>query len=249
MATLDDVADLLRGRNRLLVYTGAGISTASGIPDFRGPHGLWSRVDPDDFTIFRYLADPEVRRRVWRTRATTGVLDALPNRGHLAITRLWEAGLLVGCATQNVDGLHRSAGLPPEALVELHGTAATASCYSCGLEVPTRSVMERLEAGEEDPSCSVCGGILKTDVVMFGEALPPGAMARAHSMAESADAALAVGTTLGVFPAAEIPLAVADRGMPLVIINRGATEFDHRAALVIDADAGEALDHLARSLL
>jgi NAD-dependent deacetylase len=248
VTTIDDIAGLLRGRTRLLVFTGAGISTASGIPDFRGPDGLWTRMDPDDFTIDRYLADPEVRRRSWQSRATTGFLGARPNAAHYAVTRLWEAGLLIGCVTQNVDGLHAAAGMPDHALVEVHGTATTTSCLRCHATVDTRSVATRLGQGEDDPGCLECGGILKTDVVMFGEALPAQAVARALAMADAADGAIAVGTTLGVFPAASIPLRVAERAMPLVIVNRGPTDLDGLADLVLDADAASAMTGLVTAL-
>jgi NAD-dependent deacetylase len=248
MTKIDDVARLLAGRRRILVFTGAGISTESGIPDFRGPDGVWSRVDPDDFTISRYLADPMVRRRSWMRRAAAEFLDAHPNRGHFAITRLWESGVMVGCVTQNVDGLHSAAGLPGEALAELHGTAATTSCIDCGTTTGTREVMDRVGSGEDDPACRVCGGILKADMVFFGEALPARAMERALAWADVADAVIAVGTTLSVFPAAAIPIAVADRGHPFVIINRGPTDLDPIADLVVDDDAGDALSCLVTGL-
>jgi len=248
MTTIDDVVRLLAGRSRILVFTGAGISTESGIPDFRGPDGVWTRVDPEDFTIDRYLIDPEVRRRSWMGRAAAGFLDALPNQGHFAVTRLWEAGVMVGCVTQNVDGLHSAAGLPGEALVELHGTASTTSCITCGATVGTREVMARIASGDDDPACRECGGILKADVVFFGEALPARAMERAMAWAGTADAVITVGTTLSVFPAAAIPLEVADRGNPFVIINRGPTDLDPIADLVVDAAAGEALSRLVAGM-
>ena len=248
MTTIDDVVRLLVGRSRILVFTGAGISTESGIPDFRGPDGVWTRVDPEDFTIDRYLIDPEVRRRSWMGRAAAGFLDALPNQGHFAVTRLWEAGVMVGCVTQNVDGLHSAAGLPGEALVELHGTASTTSCITCEATVGTREVMARIGSGDDDPACRECGGILKADVVFFGEALPARAMERAMAWAGTADAVITVGTTLSVFPAAAIPLEVADRGNPFVIINRGPTDLDPIADLVVDAAAGEALSRLVAGM-
>ena len=266
MASIDEVAAALRDRSRILVFTGAGISTESGIPDFRGHDGVWSRMDPADFTIQRYLSDPGVRRRAWSRRAGAEFLDAPPNRGHFAVTRLWESGLMIGCVTQNVDGLHTAAGLPLEAIAELHGSAATTSCIACRASLRTREVMVRIDAGEEDPSCTalflprrgstpkgeggggsdapVCGGILKADVVFFGEALPFRAMERAMEWAHSADAVLAVGTTLSVFPAAAIPIAVADRGQPFVIINRGPTDLDPIADVVVDDQAGDALSRL-----
>jgi NAD-dependent deacetylase len=248
MGTIDDALRVLHGRNRILVFTGAGISTDSGIPDFRGPEGLWTKEDPADFTIERYLADPEVRRRAWQRRVTIGFLDATPNRGHLAVTRLWESGRMVGCITQNVDSLHRAAGLPESALAELHGSAATTSCLACGATVPTGAIRERLESGEDDPPCRACGGILKADVVLFGEILPRAAMARAAAMAETADAVIAVGTTLGVYPAAGFPLTVASRGMPFVIINQGRTDLDDLADAIVAAPAADALETLVSRL-
>ncbi len=280
MATIDDATAALRDRRRILVFTGAGISTESGIPDFRGPEGVWTRMDPADFTIDRYLADPAVRRRTWTRRAGAEFLDATPNRGHYAIARLWASGRMIGCATQNVDGLHTAAGLPSDALAELHGSAATTSCVECGVTVATREVVQRIEAGEEDPRClflppeggvprrgegggppsasaflppshnlSVCRGILKADVVFFGESLPARAMERAMEWAHSADAVLAVGTTLSVFPAAAIPIAVADRGEPFVIINQGPTDLDAIADVVVDDQAGDALSQLLEGLI
>lgn len=246
---ISDVVAILRERSRVLIFTGAGISTGSGIPDFRGPEGLWTRLDPDDFTIDRYLTDVEVRRRVWASRATTGFVDAVPNLAHQCVVRMWEAGVLIGCVTQNVDGLHAAAGLPAQALVEIHGSAASTSCVRCHASQPTRVVTERLTQGETDPPCRACGGILKTDVVMFGEPLPHHALGRALEMADGADAVLAIGTTLGVFPAASVPLRVAERGMPFAIVNRGPTEFDDIADVVYDGDASATLEELVTALV
>jgi len=249
MTEIADIVAVLRRRVRILVFTGAGISTDSGIPDFRGPNGLWTRLDPDDFTIERYLTDPEVRRRSWVNRATTGFLAAEPNAAHRAVVRLWEAGVLIGCVTQNVDGLHAVAGLPQEAVVELHGSATTTSCVRCHSSRPTREVTARLAHGETDPACLQCGGVLKTDVVMFGERLPDHALARALQMADEADAVLAVGTTLGVFPAASVPLRVSERGMPFIIVNRGPTDLDDVADLVFDGNAAPVLEELVTALV
>jgi NAD-dependent deacetylase len=248
VATLDEAVALLRDRERLLVFTGAGISTESGIPDFRGPNGVWTTVDPGEFTIDRYLGDPEVRRRAWQRRVGAAALHTGPNRGHLAVTRLWEADRVVGCVTQNVDGLHHAAGLPEYAVAQLHGTTATVTCVSCHVSVGSEVVHARLDAGEPDPACLSCGGILKTDVVFFGESLPTRELIKAEAMAADADAVLAVGTTLSVYPAAGIPLLVAERGQPFVIVNRGPTELDSLADAVVDAPAGEALEAIATAL-
>jgi NAD-dependent deacetylase len=236
--------DALQGRTRILVFTGAGVSTESGIPDFRGPDGVWTKVDPEEFTFERYVERTETRVRSWRQRADSHVLDAVPNRAHHAITDLWRSELMVGCVTQNIDGLHQRAGLPDEAVVELHGNARQTVCLGCGSKTGTHVVMERVDAGEADPRCPSCDGILKVDVVFFGEVMPSAALARGHAMADAADAVLVVGSTLSVFPAAYIPLEVAGAGRPLVILNQGATEFDDLAAVTIDASAGDALPRI-----
>lgn len=246
--SLDRALEVLATSESILLFTGAGISTESGIPDFRGPDGVWTRVDPADFTIDRYLASAEVRTRSWAMRAESGILEARPNDAHLAIVDLWEAERLIGCVTQNIDGLHTAAGLPPEALVEVHGNARTTRCIECGESMATELVIERVAGGDADPSCESCGGVLKADVVFFGEAMPEREMARAMAMASVADAAISVGSTLSVYPAAYVPLTVAESGRPLVIINRGPTELDHIAAARIDGPAGSTLRALADAL-
>ena len=245
---IQQAAEALSGCTRILVFTGAGISTESGIPDFRGPQGLWRRFDPADYTYSRYLNDPEFRANTWGTRFNSPFLDATPNAAHRAVTRLWEMGRLIGCVTQNIDGLHRAAGLDGWALVELHGNARRIHCVSCGDEPAFGEVEERWESGVVDPACLQCGGILKTKVVYFGEQLPPDSTARAWDMAENADAAIVVGSTMSVYPAAFIPLEVADRGKPLVIINQGRTDHDGRAAVLVDGAAGSALPELVDRL-
>jgi len=242
-------AEALAGCSQILVFTGAGISTESGIPDFRGPDGVWTRVDPAEFTLDRYLANPETRRRGWAMRAESGVLDAEPNAAHRAIVDLWEAGLLIACVTQNIDGLHQAAGLPAEAVIELHGNAHNTVCTSCGALLPTTAVLDRVAAGDDDPACADCGGILKADVVFFGEMMPRGEMMRAAMATGDADAVIAVGSTLSVFPAANVPLEVAEAGHPFVIVNRGPTELDDMATVKVDGPAGEVLTRLADLLI
>ena len=241
-------AELLSAKQRILVFTGAGISTESGIPDFRGPDGVWTRVDPAEFTIDRYLARPETRRMSWQMRADSKALDAEPNAAHHAIVALWETGRMLGCVTQNIDGLHQKAGMPPDRVVELHGNAHTTICVECGNRTPTVDVMARFGDGDEDPRCAFCNGILKTDVVFFGELLPERASTIAFGMAAQADSVLAVGSTLSVFPAAHVPLQALRTGAPLVIVNVGATEMDHLASIRIEASAGEALPALVAAL-
>jgi NAD-dependent deacetylase len=248
MDPIDRAAGALGDRRRILVFTGAGISTESGIPDFRGPDGVWTRVDPAEFTIDRYLAAAETRIRVWEMRAGSGSLAAKPNRAHRAIVTLWRTGRMAGCVTQNIDGLHQKAGLPTDAVVELHGSAHHTVCLGCGDRQPTSDVVERVEAGDADPHCVQCNGILKADVVLFGEALPVHATDRAFQLASEADAVIAVGSTLSVFPAAWVPLEVVQGGGPLVILNQGPTEFDELAAVRIDGLAGETLPRLVRAI-
>ncbi len=244
---LDAARTLLAGCSQILVFTGAGLSTESGIPDFRGPDGLWTKVDPDDFTIQRYRSSPDVRRRGWSMHARGELWGARsnvqPNQGHLAIAALWRAQRMSGCITQNVDGLHLAAGLPEEALAEIHGHVRTVRCLTCASVAPTETVLTRVDGGDDDPRCS-CGGLLKTSTVMFGEMLPFEQIEKAQQFAERADAVVAVGTTLSVFPAAEFALEVARRGRPFVIVNQGVTDADHLADVTIDAGAGETLNAL-----
>jgi NAD-dependent deacetylase len=241
-------ARLLKDKRRILVFTGAGISTESGIPDFRGPGGVWTRVDPEEFTIVRYLSNPETRRRSWSMRSESGALDAAPNPAHHAVVDLWRSGRMPGCVTQNIDGLHQRAGLPDDVVVELHGNAHVTVCMRCSERRPTAEILERVRAGDADPACHTCGGILKTDVVFFGETLPAAATSRAFRLAEESDAVIAVGSTLSVFPAAYVPLEATRAGAPFVIVNRGPTEMDHLATVRIDAAAGAALPELVALL-
>jgi NAD-dependent deacetylase len=249
MEDILEAAAQLKDRRRILVFTGAGISTESGIPDFRGPQGVWMTVDPDEFTLERYLHYPETRRRSWQMRMNTGALDAEPNSAHRAVVDLWRTGRMIGCVTQNIDGLHQKAGLPSEAVAELHGNAQTTVCLGCGDRQPTAAVLRRVEAGEGDPSCLLCGGILKTAVVYFGEMLPPEAWDLAFELAERADAVVSVGSTLSVVPACYIPQHVARRGYPFVILNMGPTDMDHQATARISAPAGLALPELFAAIV
>ncbi len=237
----------------MLVFTGAGISTESGIPDFRGPDGLWTRVDPDDFTIERYVTSPDIRRRAWRMHLEGALwgarVEVRPNPGHQALVDLWRAGRVTGVVTQNVDGLHQAAGLDDDAVAELHGNVRRVRCLGrCSTTWPTEEVLQRVEAGEEDPHCPACGALVKTTTVLFGELLSPETLARARGMADAAGAVLVVGSTLSVHPAAGVAVSVVQRGAPMVIVNRGPTDLDRLAAVRIDAPAGSALPTLAEAL-
>jgi NAD-dependent deacetylase len=246
-------SDIVGSARRVLVFTGAGISTESGIPDFRGPDGLWSKVDPDDFTIGRYLHDSEIRKRGWRMHLDGELWGArsevLPNAAHLAIADLWKAGRLSGVVTQNIDGLHQAAGVPDDQVAELHGNIRRSHCVECGADWPTDEVLSWVEGGAADPRCPVCDGIVKTATVMFGEALPMREWSTALVMASAAEAVLVVGSTLGVYPAAEIALEPARRGVPMVIVNLGRTDHDHLARVKVDGMAGEILPRLVSRIL
>lgn len=240
-------ANLLGDAHQILVFTGAGVSTESGIPDFRGPSGVWRKVDPAEFTIDRYVSSPETRRRSWQMRQGSGILEASPNRAHEAIVQLWNRGQLAGCVTQNIDGLHQSAGLPAEAVVELHGNAHHSHCLTCGSSWPTAEIVDRVESGDTDPHCE-CGGIIKVAVISFGEAMPRPAMERAYEMVDGCDAVVAAGSTLSVYPAASIPIQAKRRGVPYVIVNQGPTDQDLEADMRVEGSVGEVLPELVAAL-
>ncbi len=245
---LDTAARLLDAAERVVAFTGAGISTESGIPDFRGPDGVWTKVDPNEFTIDRYLASSETRTKSWAMWSTSPLRVAEPNDAHHAVVGLMELERLIGCVTQNIDGLHQAAGLPEELTVEVHGNVRAVRCFECPGEWHTEEVFGWVEDGNADPHCPHCGGIIKLTTVSFGQAMPIHEMNRAYAMAQSADAVIAVGTTLSVWPAAEVPLSAARRGVPFLIINLGETDFDGGADLKLEMPAGEAMTELVMRL-
>ncbi|MFC9325302.1 NAD-dependent deacetylase [Kitasatospora sp. NPDC057015] len=237
-------------RPLIAVLTGAGISTDSGIPDYRGPNGVWQR-DPDAqqlVTIGPYLADPDVRRRAWLMRREVGALWTEPNAGHLALAELERTGLPVRVLTQNVDGLHQRSGLPPRKVLELHGTAREVQCVTCRARGPMSEVLERVAAGEPDPPCAACGGVLKPATVMFGEALDPVVLDQAAAIAEACDLFVAVGTTLQVYPAAGLVQVALEGGARLIVMNAEPTPYDPVADEVIREPIGTALPALVRRL-
>ncbi len=236
---------------RVTVLTGAGISTASGIPDFRGPNGLWTRDPAAEalFTIDNYLADPDVRRRSWLARRANPAWGAEPNAGHRALVELERRGALRALVTQNIDRLHQSAGSSPDLVLEVHGNMVEAVCWSCGARSLTADALARLDAGDDDPACRSCGGILKTATVMFGQALDPAVLEAAFVAAEDCDVLVAVGTTLQVQPVASMCDLARRAGVELIIVNRDPTPYDVVARRVIRGDITEALPALVDELV
>lgn len=245
---VDAVRSWVAASQRVVALTGAGISTDSGIPDFRGPQGVWTK-DPQAeklATIQHYLEDPEVRRRSWRNRLDSPTWRAEPNAGHHALVELERQGRLLAVVTQNVDGLHQDAGNDPDRVVEVHGTTRFTRCWSCGDRRPMDETIERVRAGEDDPPCLVCGGILKSDTISFGQQLVPEVLARAEEVAAAADLLLAIGSTLQVYPAAGLVPLAKSAGARVVIVNRDPTPFDGLADAVLRGSISEVLPALVR---
>jgi NAD-dependent deacetylase len=240
--SVDSLTELVRSQGPCVVLTGAGISTESGIPDFRSPSGIWARYDATEYaTIDAFLENPA---KVWEFYGMRLLMldEAQPNDGHRALAELEDRGWVRGVVTQNIDRLHERAG--SRALVEVHGSIRTSSCLACGTVLPLAEVVELLPV----PACPACGRILKPDVVMFGELLPDGAMARATQLAAAAGVLLVVGSSLEVHPVAGLPLETLAAGGSLAIVNRGSTPLDEQAAVRINGGAGETLRALAKAL-
>ena len=232
------------------ILTGAGISTDSGIPDYRGPNGVW-RKDPDAeklVTYEYYMNDPEIRRRAWQVRRQAVTLGAEPNAAHRAIADLDASGVPVRVLTQNVDGLHQLAGLPDRKVLELHGSARRFMCTACGARGPMEEALARLDAGEDDPLCVLCGGILKSTTVMFGEQLDPLVLGEAVGITKACEVFLAVGSSLQVHPAAGLAGLAADHGARLVVVNAEPTPYDDLADEVVREPIGTAVPRLLREL-
>ena len=224
-------AERVAAAERIVVLTGAGISTDSGIPDFRGPKGVWTKNPGAEkaATIQNYLADPEVRRRAWLNRLDTPVWTAEPNVGHEAVVRLERSGRLHALITQNVDGLHLLAGHDPDNVIEVHGTVRYSRCWDCGDRRPMRETLDRVRAGEADPPCLVCGGIVKSDTISFGQSLVPEVIDRAMQVSEECDLMLAVGSTLSVYPVANCVPIAKRAGASVIIVNGQTTEMSRFA--------------------
>jgi len=242
-APIDTVRDWIDASTRIVALTGAGISTDSGIPDFRGPQGLWTKNPKAErlSNIADYMADPEVRRLAWQGRLHHPAWSATPGPGHHALVALERRGRLHALVTQNIDGLHQRAGSSDALVVEVHGTIHEVMCMRCDWRGPMAAVLDRLRAGEEDPPCAVCGGILKSATISFGQSLVPRVIARAMRAVESADLLLAIGTSLQVYPIASAVPAAKASGARIVIVNAEPTPFDDIADAVLRGRIGEVL--------
>jgi NAD-dependent protein deacetylase/lipoamidase len=244
------VGGWLRAARQVTVLSGAGISTESGIPDFRGPQGVWTRNPGAQslFTLENYVADADVRRQAWRNRLEHPAWDAEPNAGHHALVDLERSGRLRAIVTQNIDGLHQRAGSDPERVIEIHGTLFQVECLGCGRRTGMRENLDRVEAGEPDPDCLVCHGIQKAATISFGQSLRPADLRAAQRAAEQCDLLLAVGTTLQVQPAAALAEVATAAGARLVIVNRDPTPYDGIASALLRDPIGQALPRLVAPL-
>ncbi|MEH6546981.1 MAG: Sir2 family NAD-dependent protein deacetylase [Sneathiella sp.] len=243
---LNELAKLIENSERIVAFTGAGISTESGIPDFRSPGGLWEKNKPIDFSEF--LSSEEARRESWRRKfAMDPVLSkAKPNAGHFSLSSLYDTGKLKTVITQNIDGLHQISGISDRDVVEVHGNTTYAKCLDCHDRVTLETVREKFELNEQLPECQICGGIIKTATISFGQAMPIEEMRRAEAAAISADLFLVIGSSLVVYPAADIPLIAKQNGATLVILNREATPLDNYADLVLRREIGDTLEAVTK---
>ncbi len=235
---------------RTVIFTGAGVSTESGIPDFRSPGGLWQKYDPEDFTFQRFLSNRSSRERYWEmsTEAFASISQARPNAAHLAIVELERMGLLDCVITQNIDGLHQLAGNSPSKVIELHGTCRTVSCLSCRKRWPREEVHQMVLAGVKVPLCDVCGGLLKPDTVSFGQPMPERETAEAFRRSQEAELFLVLGSSLLVQPAASMPAVAKGKGARLVIVNRDLTPLDPLADLVIRDSCGRVMEQVVKEV-
>jgi NAD-dependent deacetylase len=242
---IEQLAQLITQSKNIVVFTGAGISTESGIPDFRSPGGIWSRYDPDDFTIQKFLSGRAARKTIWKMSVEGGLLaEAEPNLAHYAIAELYQSGKLDCVITQNIDNLHQKAGVPGDRVFELHGNMEWAVCLSCHRRLPMPEVLRKIKAGVEVPDCPDCQGVLKPDAVFFGEALPQETLREAIRRARNCDLFIVIGSTLVTYPAAYIPTYAREAGAKLAIVNLTPTPFDQYAEVVIRGKAGDIMSEV-----
>lgn len=241
MTAISRLAALLAGSARTVVFTGAGMSTESGIPDFRSPGGIWSRMKPIDFDTFMH--DEDARRAAWQRTfsGTAGWVGAKPNEGHFAVARLVDTGKVSQVITQNVDNLHQDAGVPARQVIELHGNAGYATCLICGLRHELEDLRESFLVQGRLPACRACGGIVKSATISFGQPMPVEAMRRADAAARECDLFIVLGSSLMVYPAAALPMVAKSKGAAVAIVNREPTDMDGRADVVLHAEIGAVL--------
>jgi NAD-dependent deacetylase len=247
---VEAAAELFRESRKILIFTGAGMSTESGIPDFRSPGGIWSKYDPSDFLYQRIISDEGAREKYWKMSAEyyETMKHALPSPGHLAIKELEDMGKLLSVVTQNIDNLHQKAGNSVEKIIEIHGTAFSVSCLSCGKRYERDLIEERLKSGDRVPACNDCSGVLKPDTISFGQAMPQDKVQESLRLARECDLCLVLGSSLVVYPAASIPAYAVEHGARLVIVNRDETPLDGSADLVIHESVGAVLPRIVESL-
>jgi NAD-dependent deacetylase len=239
-------AQIIEEAQKILVFSGAGMSTESGIPDFRSPGGVWSKYDPSDFYFDKIISSEKTREKYWEmsTEFFGTMKDAVPNRAHLAIKALEDRGKLLAIVTQNIDNLHHKAGNSPEKIIEIHGTAFSVSCLSCAKKYDRVEIQKRLNSGVKVPYCDICAGILKPDTISFGQAMPKHKMADALRYACECDLCIVLGSSLVVYPAASVPMHAVQNGARLIIINRDETPLDAGADLVCHESVSEALGQM-----
>ena len=247
---LVEATKLFREASKILVFTGAGMSTESGIPDFRSPGGIWSKYDPNDFLYQRIISDNRAREKYWKmsTEYYETMKTALPSPGHLAIKQLEDMGKLLAVVTQNIDNLHQKAGNSIDLVIEVHGSAFSVSCQSCGKQYDRDLIEERLRSGIKAPACEACSGVLKPDTISFGQAMPQDKVQESLRLARECDLCLVLGSSLVVYPAASIPAYAVERGARLIIINRDETPLDGSADLVIHDTVGVVLPKILEHL-
>ena len=241
----EKAAGLIKSSRKLVVFTGAGVSTESGIPDFRSPGGIWEKYDSSKFTIDYFVYDPEIRKIHWKILTEGGMAgEAQPNYAHMAIAELHRMGKLDCVVTQNIDFLHQKAGVPDKKVFEVHGSMRQCICMKCHKVYPIDEIKKRLDSGDGDPCCSHCSGIIKPDVVMFGEMLPELVLEEAAYRASACDMMMVIGSSLVVYPAAAIPFRAAMAGARIAVINYSETSLDSRADVIIRSGAGEAMQKI-----
>ncbi|MFC1964308.1 NAD-dependent deacetylase [Chloroflexota bacterium] len=250
MDRITAVADMVVASRRLVVFTGAGHSTESGIADFRSPGGIWSRYNPEELTFPKFLASEAVREKSWQlgTEIWRVIRNAQPNAGHMAIAELYRMGKVDCVITQNIDNLHQKSGIPEEAVIELHGTVRWVNCLECDRRYTREEIQVRIDNGEKVPRCEICGGILKTATISFGQAMPELEIREAERRSAECDMFLVAGSSLVVYPAAQMPLIAKGHGAKLVIVNLSSTPHDYYADIIINEKTGETLPRIAAAV-